>query len=541
MNKKFENIWWIYAFLLVGLAYGFGLFLDLTGDSGLYAAISRQMVESGDWLNLKINGQPYDQKPHLFFWLAGLGIQLFGNTNFAFKLFPFFYGSAGIYFTYRLGKELFSVEAGKFAALITGTSQLFFLYFFDYHTDTVMQTGVVFSLWQLAAYLQTKKIFNFIFGFLGVGLAMLSKGPIGAVIPFFAVLFFLLVKRDFRQLFHPKWLLGIVITALIISPSLLHLYRNFGFEGIKFYFITNNFGRITGDYAGSSTDYFFYLHTSIWAFVPWTFFVLGSIFFEIKSWFQKKSISARGIYLLGSALLLILILSIAKGKSPNYFLITFSPLAVIAGKWLSRFSELSKKTGAILVRSQEFLAIVLFLIFAALVFIFSIEMIWFSVLLVAVSVIPVFYTFYFHKNKFKRIVLILVIIAGTLNLYFNASLLPNLFKYQGARQALEIYEQKRNENDTMVNLHLEEYELFFWAKTPVENLSSWDNFYVFLNQEGSWVYTNQRGYEVVMELSPQVETVYEIPQRGMNEITLPFLLPATRESALRKNYLIKVK
>ena len=66
LKKTFENSLWSFAFLLVVLAYFSGLFIDLTGDSGLYAAISRQMVESGDWFNLKINGVFYDQKPHLF-------------------------------------------------------------------------------------------------------------------------------------------------------------------------------------------------------------------------------------------------------------------------------------------------------------------------------------------------------------------------------------------------------------------------------------------------------------------------------------------
>jgi len=202
---------------------------------------------------------------------------------------------------------------------------------------------------------------------------------------------------------------------------------------------------------------------------------------------------------------------------------------------------LPAKTRAILIRSQEVLAVVIFLLFVVLVFIFSNEKIWISALLVAVSAVPIVLAFNIHKNKLKRIVLVIVIVAGTLNLYCNAELFPKLFNYQGTRQALAIYEQNRNEKDTLVNLQLEEYELFFWAKTPVENFSTWENFYSFLKKEGSWVYTNQRGYEVVMELSPKVVTVYVISQRGMNEITLPFLLPKTRESALRKNYLIKVK
>ena len=83
-NKLLKKGFWIFLLLLVVLAWIFGLFIDLTGDSGLYAAISRQMVESGNWLSLKVYGEPYDQKPHLFFRLAGLGINLFGNTNYAY-------------------------------------------------------------------------------------------------------------------------------------------------------------------------------------------------------------------------------------------------------------------------------------------------------------------------------------------------------------------------------------------------------------------------------------------------------------------------
>ncbi|MFW5774337.1 MAG: ArnT family glycosyltransferase, partial [Tangfeifania sp.] len=246
MKIQTKNILWGFAFLMIGMAWIFGLFIDLTGDSGLHAAISRQMVESGDWLNLKINGEPYDQKPHLLFWLAGLGIELFGNSNFAFKLFPFLFALSSLWFVYKLAKLLFSHEAGLTAALVAGTSQMFFLYLLDIHTDTILQAGVALALWQLMAYLEKRKFVHFIWGFVGIGLAMLAKGPIGAVLPFFTVLFYLLIKKDFRRLFHPKWILGILIVLAVISPTLWHLFESFGWEGIRVYFITNNLGRITG-------------------------------------------------------------------------------------------------------------------------------------------------------------------------------------------------------------------------------------------------------------------------------------------------------
>jgi 4-amino-4-deoxy-L-arabinose transferase-like glycosyltransferase len=541
LKKTTENIWWAFAFLLVVIACFFGLFIDLTGDSGLYAAISRQMVESGDWFNLKINGTPYDQKPHLFFWLAGLGIQLFGNSNFAFKLFPFIYGVAGIYFTYRLGKQLFSDEAGKWAALIAGTSQIFFLYFFDFHTDSVLQTGVTLALWQLAAYLQHKKWSNFILGFTGIGLAMLSKGPVGAILPFFAVLLYLLAERDFRQLFRLKWFLGIMIVLIIISPSLVHLYNSFGITGLKFYFITNNVGRITGSYAGSSNDYFFYVYNALWAFLPWTVFVVAAIFTTIKNWFTSKSNSGWTYYLLASVLILMVILSIAKGKAPNYFLIAVAPVSVVSGGWLASFDTLPQRKKRLIFTLQIFVIILsmVFFVFAAVIY--STSKIWLPLVLFFISIIVILVITKSPILKLNKIVLVSIILTGAFNLFMNAKVLPHLFAYQGPRQVLEIYEKQNSSQKQLYNFELEEYSLFFYAREQVTNVDNWDYLYEIMAKPGTWIYTNEIKYNDIMKMDYNIDTVYQIRQRGMNRINEKFINPKTRDQSLKTNYLIVIR
>ncbi len=539
MKKLPENIGWAFAFLLVLLAWIFGLFIDVTGDSGLYSAITRQMVESGDWFNLKINGGPYDQKPHLFFWLAGIGVQLFGNSNFAFKLFPFLYGSAGIYFTYRLGKQLFSEVAGKWAALITGTSQIYFLYFFDFHTDSVLQTGVTLALWQLAVYLQQKKSVNFILGFAAVGLAMISKGPIGAVLPFFAVLIYLIHQKDFKQLFHLKWLLGILISLLVISPTLIHLYQSFGLEGIRFFFITNNFGRITGEYAGSSNDYLFYLYNALWAFLPWTVFVVFAIFSEIKSWGKSETRNIQGIYLLGSVLLLVGILSIAKGKAPNYFLIAVSPVAVITARLMETLKKPPGTAEKKLILFHRILLAVSVLMMFVLFFFFSTGKSWIFLLLLVFGSQFIFGAFKKpEKSGFTNILLHTTVIAGALNLFLNAGVIPDLFKLQGAKQVLKIYEEKCRPGTQLYNFKIEDYGLFFYAHLPVENVDDWDELYRIMDKPGAWLYTNEIKYRDILSMNYNIDTVYQIKHRGMNRISLQFINPKTREQSLKTNYLI---
>ena len=538
MKKITENILWVSAFLLIAITWIAGLFIDTTGDSGLYSAIVRQMVESGDWFNLKINDAPYMQKPHLFFWLAGLGVQLLGNSNFAFKLFPFLYGLAGIYFTYRLGRQLISEEAGRFAALVAGTSQIFFLYFFDMHTDLVLQTGVVMALWQLAAYFQTRKPLNFVLAFAGIGLAMLSKGPIGAVLPFLTVLIYLLAKRDFQQLFHPKWLLGVLIVLVLISPSLLHLYKSFGLSGLKFYFISNNIGRITGEVAGSNTDYFFYLHTFLWAFLPWTPVLVISLVKLINT--RLKGIENREFAagLSCSVLILLLILSIAKGKAPNYFLITVPVFSVFAGVWLADFVKRRVEMQKSFIKFNFVFAGLYCLFFAFAVWFLGDRSIFLPLIILVVSGVGLFFVFKPEENIFLRMILFQVIISAGLNLFLNAKVYPELAAFQGGRQVVELFEKHKKPGDKLYNFDLEDYNLFFYSAEKVENIETWDEFYKVAATPGSWIYTHEIKVKDFVDMKIKMDTVYQVRQRGMNKVNLKFLNPETRDQALITNFLI---
>ena len=539
MRIQSGKIIWRYAFLLVGIAYVCGLFIDLTGDSGLYAAISRQMVESGNWLNLKINGVPYDQKPHLFFWLAGLGIQLFGNSNFAFKFFPFLWALAGIYFTYRLGKILFSEEAGKWAALIMATSSMTFLYFFDFHTDTVLFPGVTLALWQLAAYLKTNKSMHFILGFFGVGLAMLAKGPVGAVLPFFGVLYYFFMKKDYRQLFHYKWIFGVLVVLVVISPALIHLYHNFGWEGIRFYFITNNFGRISGEYAGSSTDPFFYIHTFFWAFLPWTVFGVAAVISSFRKGFDMHRPDVWTAYLLGSALVLLVVLSLARGKAPNYFFITLPLFSVLTGDWLSQKIAAPGKIKQRILLLQWLVAALVFLIFVMAIYINTGKNNWLMIVPGILLLITTGLAIYIQKDKLKCAILISLIVAGTVNLFLNASVIPHLYTYQGARQVLNIYNQNRNKGDRLFNYHTEEYELFYYSDEKVSQIRDSDDYSEMLGNRGTWLYTTRGGYFELKDFY-NIDSVYEIRYKGMNRLSMKFLDPKTRESSLDTTYLIHV-
>ena len=538
MKTDINKSLWLPGFLLVICAWIFGLFIDLTGDSGLYAAISREMVESGDWLKLTINGEPYYQKPHLFFWLAGAGISLFGNYNFAFKLFPFLFGLTSLYFTYRFAKFIFDEKAGRFAAIMAGTSQMFFLYFLDIHTDTVLQTGVMLALWQIGVHLKNGKRLSFFLGFSGTGLAMLTKGPVGAALPFLFIILYLSLAKKIKYLFHPKWLIGILIVGIIILPALLHLWKNFGMEGLYFYFIHNNLGRITGEVAGSGHDPFYYLYNMLWALLPWTVPVITGLFLEVKSWINRSGVINTSASLLGSALILLFIFSIAKGRAPNYFMVMIPPMAIVSSGRIIRFFEKPEAIRIFIIFEISLIAVLIFLLVA--VFILSPGFVY-PIILTIISVFLIYYYLRKRVYNFERIALISVLFTGIFNLCFNAFIIPGLYSCQGSRKVLNIFESDSPEGDRLCNFDLEEYELFFYAEDTVNNIIDWNELSSVMERPGTWLYTNEIKYNDITDMNFRIDTVYEIRQRGMNRITLSFLNPGTREEALKSNYLIRTR
>jgi len=85
-----------YALVLIS-----GLFTPMIVNAAKYAQVSREIFESGDWINLSIAGDAYDQKPPLLFWIGAIAYKLFGVSQFSYKIAVIIVSFAGIFGTYR--------------------------------------------------------------------------------------------------------------------------------------------------------------------------------------------------------------------------------------------------------------------------------------------------------------------------------------------------------------------------------------------------------------------------------------------------------
>lgn len=525
--------------------YVTGLFPDVGIDSAKYAAVSRHMYESGDLIHLKIHNEPYMQKPLLFFWLSALSFSIFGLSMFAFKLPSLIFTFLGIYSTYRLGKLYYGKSVGIISAIIYSTSEMLFLYSNDLHTDALLTANIIFGTWQLAAYLENKKAVNLILGFLGVGLAMITKGPVGLAVPVFALGGHLIIKREWKKIFSFAWLAGIPILAIILYPSLRGVYDQFGWDGIRFYFFTNNVGRITGKYSGTSTDYSYYLHTFIYIFLPWSFYAFTAFFINARNLFHKNvRHHKRKEYITYSAIIIyVLILSVSRQKAPHYIFPLIPFFSIIVADTIQKVSKITsfhKFYKLMKGLRNAVIVLVWLLIILFLIFIFPSEklIIWIPLTLLFLLLI---YSVGSRFTKKEALIIPLVITSISINFVINAHFMPSAFKYNGAIQASYRFNELAANNDVLYTYKYNLFETYFYPKNVSVRIYDTQELEKALIDTNIWFITTEDGFNEIQKIAgDRVSFSQPFPFRKISELNYNFLNPSLRESELAKVYLIKI-
>lgn len=543
---KKENIFIIgVAGLLLLIVYFVGFLCDMRGDAVRYASISQEMIHSHHFLELQNRGgEPYLQKPPFLFWIGYLSFSIFDISNISFKIPVFLISLLGVFFAYKLTRLYYSKEVARLASLFLLASFGFIFYHNDIHTDTVLMSCILLAIWQLSLFMRNQRFIHLITGFLGLGLAMLTKGPIGLAIPVFALGTDLLLKRDWKNIFRWQWLAGLFLLVLFISPALLGLYRQFGFEGLKFYFLTNMTGRITGSLHANNSDYFYYFHTLFWEFIPWGFFIFYGFFMEIRKLAKNRFSLPKSEEALnsGGIIIFFLIISISQFKGPNYLIPLFPFFAILGSKWtIELFQSEKNKVKNLIKYSAYFLTGILWL---AVFWIFFLNIkdlpLSITVLLPLILLFSVYLIFRPQESlsKLLQISLFGLIALGFL---YNSFISPLTYQYHAMKQASNIVNNTHQTQQSFLMIDSSKPKFsddsfnFYLEPEPVFTSRLKDG----LELKKGWVFTNERDYQLLENMGVNPRIVYEIPHlRFMN---LQFLSPKTRDEVLKKYYLFYMK
>jgi 4-amino-4-deoxy-L-arabinose transferase-like glycosyltransferase len=534
-------------------------------DAAQYASISREMSVNRHFLTVLDRGENYLDKPPLLFWLAALSFKLFGVSTVAYKLPSFLLTLLGFYATFRLGARLFDRKTGILSAALLASCQAFIYFTNDVRTDAILAASVIFAIWQINEFLCTKKALHFLLGFFGIAMAMLSKGPIGLMVPLLAFGSYCVGRRDFKMLLKWYWPAGMALVLAVLSPMLWGLYQQFGMEGIKFYFWTQSFGRLTGENVfKDSSGYFFFVHTFLWAFLPWMLIACYGIGVNVARIFKKQvRKSAPAVFpspsedipnsprkaghlgmemlLLGGIVLPFIALSCSRYKLPHYIFVIFPLVAILTARTIFEIvNDAGKqKTFTIFYWTQFVLCIGAWLFTLVCLTIFfpcKNVPVWTGCILCAYA------TFYFTQQKHAALIRLVVpslwAILGV-NLMLNVHFFPKLLSYQSGSAAAAIVKKNNIQKNRFYAYCIRNHSADFYLQRIVPNLDS-AKLYDTLQKGNAWVFTEAPGIKLIKDMGYTPVIVDSIFHKHITKVTAKFLYYRTREKTVGKQYVVRV-
>jgi 4-amino-4-deoxy-L-arabinose transferase-like glycosyltransferase len=439
---------WLYLFIGLAALLNFsGLFVTIMGpDGALYASIAKHMVQDNNYSDLFSQGKDWLDKPHFPFWVTAVFFKVFGITTWAYKLPGVLFVLLAAMYTYRLAKDLYNKEIGLWAALILLTSQHIIICTMDVRAEPYLTGLIIAAVYHFHRSLEKKWLLHLLIACLFAACAVMTKG-IFALIPVGgAVAGELLITKNWKMIFNFRWILALIIILLFITPEIYSLYSQFDLHpektvfgqhhvsGIKFFFWDSQFGRFfnTGPIKKSGGDPSFFLHTILWAYLPWSLLLYASVlqFFRKN---VKKPAQAEWYSICGS-LLTFLVFSVSKFQLPFYIVIVFPFFSILCAQWLYHI-QLESTVKAVRITQAVIASVMVLAILLLQYFFRPANLTVFSGLLL---ILPIALFIVVSRNgnlgRFKILFQVSAVVFFV-NLYFNLCYYPRLLKYQGDSEA----------------------------------------------------------------------------------------------------------
>jgi len=149
-----------------------------------YVSVAWEMWLRHDFLVPYLNGAPYSHKPPLLFWSIHAGWWLFGVNSWWPRVVPSLFTFGSIVITLRIGRLLWPErrEITAFLPFMLFGSLLWCFYMTFVMFDLLVAFSGVVGMYGLLHALLRKRVAGFLLFGLGIGLGVLSKGPVILVI-----------------------------------------------------------------------------------------------------------------------------------------------------------------------------------------------------------------------------------------------------------------------------------------------------------------------------------------------------------------------
>ncbi|MFE1747706.1 ArnT family glycosyltransferase [Coleofasciculus sp. H7-2] len=350
------SILWVLVVCWLAFVWNLGNIGLVDETEPLFAEAARQMTVTGDWITPYFNGETRFDKPPLVYWLMAIAYKLIGVNEWAVRL-PSALSAIAVtglsFYTLRyyglpspsaatgqvrdgtrrrqlwlsalLGAAAIALNpemivwgrTGVSDMLLTGCVGCALLSFFLGYVHT--NQPAIQTRWYLAFYLL-------------VALAILTKGPVGIVLPVLIIGAFLLYLGKAREVLREMFpIRGLALVLVLAVPwYVLVILRN-GENYVNKFFGYHNLERFTGVVNHHWAPWYFYFLVVLLGFAPWSIYLPVAIarlrFWQRSKWRDSPRSTHLGLFALFWFAGIFGFFTVAVTKLPSYVL----PLMPAAG------------------------------------------------------------------------------------------------------------------------------------------------------------------------------------------------------------------
>jgi 4-amino-4-deoxy-L-arabinose transferase-like glycosyltransferase len=296
-------------------------------------------------------GQPWLEKPALYYWRAMFAFREFGvhdwvarlpSASFAFTLVVLIY----------LHMRRFRPGGQLDAALITASCAGILSFARGASTDMQLAAPLGIGMLGWYAWYETDSKFWLFDLYFFVGAATLAKGPVAPFLALVIILIFVALRREWTLLRRTLWAPGIVLYLAMVLPWFIAVQRrnpNF----LRIFFLQHNLERFATNRFEHQQVFWYYLPVALLSLMPWTIIAITAFGSAIRESFAEwrarrakhhymgfqRAGDAFPEFLVIWAILPILFFSFSESKLPGYILPSLPPLTILTGDYLNRTRE----------------------------------------------------------------------------------------------------------------------------------------------------------------------------------------------------------
>jgi 4-amino-4-deoxy-L-arabinose transferase-like glycosyltransferase len=295
--RKSQFSYWALAAVFLAVYVGSMFTPGLLDDAdSTHAEAAREMVVSGDYVTLHINGVRYLEKAPLPYWLVATSYKIFGVNEFSTRL-PMVLSIMLLgLLAFCWGRRAFGERTGIYAALFVYTCAGVYLFTRVLIPEVLLSLLIAGALYFFLTALDEAAGWRWYVGYTLLALGVLTKGLIALVFPCGAAFFFLLVTGDWRRWREFRLISGLALFLAVAAPwHVLAGLRNPGTAEhhgfLWFYFVNEHFLRFLGrrypqDYNKLPATLYWSFHL-VWLF-PWSLYLPAAATIAWQEWRGRR-------------------------------------------------------------------------------------------------------------------------------------------------------------------------------------------------------------------------------------------------------------